>query len=61
MKKTYIRPMAEAINLNLESPIMVISGGSPSVNDQMPEDDSFDNILSNQKDGWSSDSWTLND
>lgn len=61
MKKTYIRPMAEAINLNLESPIMEISGGSPSVNDQMPEDDSFDNILSNQKDGWSSDSWTLND
>ena len=45
MKKTYIRPMAEAINLNLESPIMEISGGSPSVNDQMPEDDALDNIL----------------
>ena len=45
MKKTYIRPMAEAINLNLESPIMVISGGSPSVSDQMPEDDALDNIV----------------
>ena len=61
MKKTYIRQMAEAINLNLESPIMEISGGSPSVNDQMPEDDALDNILSDKKGGWSSDSWTLND
>ena len=60
MKKTYIRPMAEAINLNLESPIMVASDGL-AARDHTPEDDSFDNILSNQKDGWSSDSWTLND
>ena len=61
MKKTYIRPMAEAINLNLESPIMVISGGSPSVNDQMPEDDALDYILSDKKGVWNCDSWTLND
>lgn len=60
MKKTNIRPMAEAINLNLESPIMVASDGL-AAQDHTPEDDSFDNILSNQKDGWSSDSWTLND
>lgn len=60
MKKTYIRPMAEVINLNLESPIMGLSG-EPSANDQMPEDDALDNILSNKKGGWSSDSWTCND
>lgn len=60
MKKTYIRPMAEAINLNLESPIMAASDGL-AAQDHTLEDDSFDNIFSNQKDGWSSDSWTLND
>lgn len=62
MKKTYIRPMAEAINLNLESPIMGVSG-EPATNDNTPmvEDNPLDNTFSNQKDGWSSDSWTLND
>lgn len=60
MKKTYIRPMAEAINLNLESPIMVASD-EPTTHDKVVDFDDPENILSNQKDGWSSDSWTLND
>lgn len=61
MKKTYIRPMAEAINLNLESPVMVASGLSTNDKTPMVGDDPIENIFSNQKDGWSSDSWTLND
>lgn len=61
MKKTYIRPMAEAINLNLESPIMGVSNLSTNENTPMVGDDPIENIFSNQKDGWSSDSWTLND
>jgi len=61
MKKTYIRPMAEAINLNLESPIMGVSNLSTNDNTPMVGDDPIENIFSNQKDGWSSDSWTLND
>lgn len=60
MKKTYIRPMAEAINLNLESPIMVASDGL-AAQDHTPEDDALDNILSDKKGGWNCDSWTLND
>ena len=61
MKKTYIRPMAEAINLNLESPIMGVSNLSTNDNTPMVGDDPIENIFSNQKNGWSSDSWTLND
>lgn len=61
MKKTYIRPMAEAINLNLESPIMGVSNLSTNDNTPMVGDDPIENIFSNQKDGWSSDSWTSND
>lgn len=61
MKKTYIRPMAEAINLNLESPIMGVSNLSTNDNTPMVGDDPIKKIFSNQKDGWSSDSWTLND
>lgn len=61
MKKTYIRPMAEAINLNLESPIMGVSNLSTNDNTPMVGDDPIKNLFSNQKDGWSSDSWTLND
>ena len=61
MKKTYIRPMAEAINLNLELPIMGVSNLSTNDNTPMVGDDPIENIFSNPKDGWSSDSWTLND
>lgn len=61
MKKTYIRPMAEAINLNLESPIMGVSNLSTNDNTPMVGDDPIKNIFSNQKGGWNCDSWTLND
>lgn len=61
MKKTYIRPMAEAINLNLESPIMGVSNLSTNDNTPMVGDDPIENIFSNPKDGWNCDSWTLND
>lgn len=49
MKKTYIRPMAEAINLNLESPIMGVSNLSTNDNTPMVGDDPIENIFQTQR------------
>ncbi len=53
MKKTYIQPNSQCINLFIEDAMLAASLSSVEVN----KDKNATSILSNER-GWSSDNWT---
>lgn len=62
MKKNYMRPAAEVINLHLESPILDASpAGGLGTNENTPEVDNPNNNFSGSSDGWSSEAWSENE
>ena len=56
MKKTYIKPQAQAVSLFTEEALLSVSTQDFEVNKNAVTDD----VFSNEK-GWSSDNWTAAD
>lgn len=55
MKKTYIKPQTQAVNLFTEEALLTLSGGLT-----VDKNNTTDTQLSNGKD-WSSDNWSATD
>lgn len=55
MKKTYIKPQAQAVNLFAEEALLSVSNSF-----EVSADKETNEVLSNDK-GWSSDSWSAAD